>query len=300
MKPWSTEQLLEDVHKSIKALINSTTALRENFAPWLTKCMAYDLEEPIPWHEREAWFEAMGVDVETMKSMQEVKPRWDAPSQALYVSKALRDDPEGFKKVEALLLYAHAWINFSDGRFGAIGKSGRRYNVSRALGLDGLFYYCEEEGKLSKYYSNPYHKAQQEGVRQWLALASLSFYPVESNVLELLEDDRFYLRKEELWDELITETKYITGLPDTVWRQLCVAAGLDKAGVDAESSESESVSSGDSEEANALHTSGCISDKASRESIVRRRWGGHDERHFPGAGIGSHARCKQFLLQGGM
>lgn len=111
----------------------------------------------MPWSVREPFWRALGVDVDTMKLFQDANPRWDPHTQTLFVSADLRGDDKVFDKVEAFLLYAHSWINFSDGRFGGIGPCGRRCMVSLACGLDSLFKYCEDVGALSNYYSNPYH-----------------------------------------------------------------------------------------------------------------------------------------------
>ena len=48
----------------------------------------------------------------------------------------------------------------------------------------------------------------------------------------MLTDDRFCLRREELWGETIAETEYVKGLPDTVWEQLRVAAGITTTCID--------------------------------------------------------------------
>ena len=57
-------------------------------------------------------------------------------------------------------------------------------------------------------------------VRLYLAVACGASYAAECVQLELLTDDRFLKRSDEIWDEMVSELEYLHELPAYVWDRL--------------------------------------------------------------------------------
>ena len=210
---------------SVRSLLNVSAGIRQHARIWLTQVLSYDDGHTIDWTERVPFWKALGADTEMLERFEAVNPRWDAALDTMFATAALRHDPNGFEKVYQLLLYVLSWVKFSDTRFAAIGKCGRRWLLSVAMGLDNLFRQVQADRKVSRYYSNGYLRCKFE-VRWWLSTAALAFYPTESMMLDILEDDRFYKRRDELLATLAEEMHYVNDLPLSTFKAVVDAAGL--------------------------------------------------------------------------
>ena len=119
---------------------------------------------------------------------------------------------------------------FVDSRFGAIGPCGRKWLLSCALGLDVCFAMTlargpDNVGLLRQRISEAKYK-----VRLWLTTAAFSAMPVESMVLELLEDDRLLLRADYIRESMAAETSYVSKLPITFFAEIACIADLPLSG----------------------------------------------------------------------
>ena len=64
----------------------------------------------------------------------------------------------------------------------------------------------------------------------WLTTCSFVFLPVESVVLALLEDDRFYLLADPLWTAMRDEIRYVSLLPVDFFADIAEVVGLGISG----------------------------------------------------------------------
>ena len=114
---------------------------------------------------------------------------------------------------------------FSDSRLGKIGPCARRWAVSCAIGIDEAFKEALEDSTTSRCNASGYLDCDDE-VRLWLAVATLSTYPVEDMVIDVLEDDRFFERATELKGSMDAETSYVSTLPDHVFAAILHSCGV--------------------------------------------------------------------------
>ena len=117
------------------------------------------------------------------------------------------------------MMYGFHWLTFSETRLGKIGPCGRRWMLSCSLGLDECFREAIQENTTSRYYASGYLSADFE-VRRWLVIAGFAALPVESMVLELLEDDRFFLRAAELKRDMDMETEYVGQMDECFFEEV--------------------------------------------------------------------------------
>ena len=163
----------------MKALLNSKAHFHSHLTVWVIKITQFDEESGFT--SREAFWTALEVDVDMMRCFERVNPRHDPLTGILRASRSLRGAADSLDAVEHLLLYCHTWVIFVDTRFAGIGRCGRKWALSCAVGLDSLYEQVAGDNKVSKYYLNGYKRLGKRG-RQWLAVASLSCYPIESLV----------------------------------------------------------------------------------------------------------------------
>lgn len=122
-------------------------------------------------------------------------------------------------------MYALRWENFTETIFGGVGKSSRQWLVSLAVGLDALFAETPADRRTSTYYANPYMSIQ-EAQRKYFAVSSFAFYPAEYLVVEFLEDDRHFRRRDELTQGIHTEADFVASIPESTFAEVAIASGL--------------------------------------------------------------------------
>ena len=222
---FSSEALLKQVHVAIRALCSTSFTLRKKAKDFIMRHVVGVEPEEHPWSERELFWQSLGVDTEMMKSFERANPVWDPLRKQLKVNKTFLDEQDCIDVLESLFIYGYSWINFSDSRFGKVGPCARKWVLSCVLGIDECFKETLDDPTTSKYYANGYLECDGD-VRLWLATAAFSCYPVESMIVDLLEDDRFFARALELKASMDAESIYVSSLPDHVFAHVLDCCGL--------------------------------------------------------------------------
>ena len=225
MTPHSSEDVLDDIHISLKALTNTSTELRRKHDLFYARHVSDAMGGTRPWEVRSKYWMSLGVDPEMLNVFQEVNPRWDAATKTLHVMPGLTATEEGKAKILQILQYCDSWQNFSDTRFGGVGPASRRWLISQSVGLDGLVDLVFEDARITTYHLNGYKRCK-ESVRRWMSIGSLACWPPESFIASLLEDDRFYRRAGELWEDIKTEVECVCSLDDSIFAEICRVARL--------------------------------------------------------------------------
>jgi hypothetical protein len=224
-KRHTTEELLDDVRIGFKSLISCSMSLREQVRPFLIRSLTYDVELTTDWSWREKLWQCLGVDPEMMGLFEEVNPRWDADAEILYVNPALQSDDQGMHKIETLYHWAFAWNSFIFSRFAAVGKCARRWLLTVLLGLDSVYKATLKDPTVPNTHLHGYKKIQEDA-RTFLCVASLAYYPVETVLTAVMEDDRFYAHFPAIWDEFVGETEYVVTLPGVFFDTIIHATGI--------------------------------------------------------------------------
>ena len=85
------------------------------------------------------------------------------------------------------------------------------------IGIDALVDLTMKNDAVSKWHLNGYMKKCSAPVRKYLAVCAAAGRPSENMLLELLEDDRFLLHADKLWDVLIAEHNYLMSAPQLLY-----------------------------------------------------------------------------------
>ena len=217
---------MRKVHVSTRSLCNTSFTLRQQSSRFLLSHVVWVDSDDLPsWAWREQYWRALGADEDALKDFELANPLWDPPSKTLRVLRSLQNDPEWVTILEKIMLYAFHWLTFSETRMGKVGPCGRRWMLSCSLGLDECFSEALQENTTSRYYANGYVEADLD-VRQWLLIAGFACLPVESMVLELLEDDRFFLRADDLKNDMDIETAYVSRCSERFFEEVAKVCGV--------------------------------------------------------------------------
>jgi hypothetical protein len=223
--PFIFEQLLDDLHLSIKSCNNTSQALHGCVSLFVLRHLGYR-DAPQSRQERSVWWTCLGVPTPLIDWVLRVDPRWDPVSQLLRVSSELDGLLDGVQLVENVLTYFLRWRNFSDTRWAGVGPSARHLICSLAVGLEPLIKLVDANGKGNdRYYLSAAKTRMLPAVKKLAAIGALSSYPIESMSLELLEDDRWLLKAESLWSEAEVEAEWVANLPDFVFDSLSLVVG---------------------------------------------------------------------------
>ena len=223
--PCVIEETLDNIHIALKSLIKTSATLREEIHTFVIRHVGYDDGAERDWTQYEEFWHALQVDPLMVEQLKLLRPRWDSDTKTLFINGALREDKTHLKSVTGLLFWASSWVNFSDTRFGKVGSCGRRWLISQAMGYGEIYEIIYANPKISKYHSSGYRRMQQPE-RLLLTTASFSTYPVESFILEMLEDDRFYLRADSLWSDILAESQFVCNISDAVWDLIVDTGGI--------------------------------------------------------------------------
>ncbi len=153
------------------------------------------------WDFRERVWQALGVDVDNMIMFRKINPWWDPTTKQLFVNPSIAADLAGVDSVCGLVLFASSWDNFSDTRLGGVGKCCRKWLLSMFLGLTQLFKNTWDDRTTSRYYAGGYNRLGNEQ-RMWMCIGAVAWLPVESMVLDLLEDDRLLCRLDAILEDI--------------------------------------------------------------------------------------------------
>jgi hypothetical protein len=227
----STETYLEDIHCAMRSLRQTAMAIHEHIKPFVIKTLVFDADENVDWDFREGVWQSLGVDVENMNLFRKINPWWNPETSQLFVNASLALDPAGVDSVCGLLLFASSWDNFSDTRLGGVGTCCRKWLLSMCLGLTQLFKDTWDDRTTSRYYAGGYNRLGNVQ-RLWLCIGAVAWLPVESMVLDLLEDDRFLRRFDAVLEDMKAECHYVAALPTKFFDHIVNVVGLDMIGAD--------------------------------------------------------------------
>ena len=155
----------------------------------------------------EALWRCLEVSSDALDVLVELDLHWDGTH--LGVHNAWEGRRDCFQVVAVCVLYLFRWVSYSETRWIKGGRSGRLWLRSLLGGVEGVF--------------------ERAKVRTFLVVASPCNYPMESLLLELLQDDRLLMRVGELKQVLLDEISYLDKLPDYFWRRAaaCIEIGFD-------------------------------------------------------------------------
>ena len=217
--------LLEEVHISISALLRASTGLYMCVDEFIAGYVAFDRHEPDNMAELEYLWVFLDVAPTDLALFMKVNPLWEG--QKLRVNASLLADGDCVKAITTVLHYCLKWCDFSDTRWTKVGLCGRLYIRSVLVGVEGLVDLAMKNDAVCKWHLNGYKKKCSPAVRRYLGVAAASGRPSECFLLELLEDDRFLLHADRMWQTVCDEHRYLLSAPSSFYECISAALGLD-------------------------------------------------------------------------
>ena len=147
-----------------------------------------------------------------------VNPVWDGVK--LRVRTSLQAEVDAIDSIRVCIKHCMRWCDFSETRWTKVGESGRLFLKSVLIGIDGISEIARKNDSVSRWHLAASFKKATLSVRLYLAVAALSGRATETMLLELMEDDRFLLYHDRLWDGLQDELQYLTRAPDHFWKSI--------------------------------------------------------------------------------
>ena len=211
----SGEAFLEDTHVTISSLLRASTGLHLSVAEFVVGFVSYDRDDPEDLPELEQFWSFLDVEPSMLGLVVNVNPLWDG--RRLRVSSALADAPDGVQRVTTVIHYMMRWVDFSETRWCKVGQSGRLYLRSLLIGIDQIVRITVRNDAISKWHLGGYQRRSTTEVRTYLCVAACAGRPSESLLLQLMEDDRFLLHHESLWQFVTDEFQYLLALPSNFY-----------------------------------------------------------------------------------
>lgn len=225
LSPVITEQLLDDLHLSIKSCNNSSNALHRCVPAFVLRFARYRRTAP-DRDGRALWWTCLGVPAPLLDWVLRVNPSWDPSVVVSWVSGELEGAVDGSDLIENVVTFFLRWRNFSGTRWAGVGPSARHLICSLVVGVEPLIRLVDAEGHGNDRYHLSAAKARTLPlVKKLAAVAALSAFPVESMSLGLLEDDRFLLVAESLWAEAQSQAEWVGSLPGSIYDSLSALVG---------------------------------------------------------------------------
>lgn len=222
---FSSEQILDDLHLSIKSLNNTSEALHSAVPEFVLRYVGYQ-DAPQGQDDRRQLWTCLGVPAPLLDWILRVDPRWDPASSKLWVSSQLDGAAGGPELIQDVVLWCLRWMNFVDTRWAGIGPSARQLLLSLCVGVEQLVKLVDANAKGNdRYYLSAAKTRLSPAVKKLAAVAALSSYPLEGMCLALLEDDRFLLHAQALWCDAGEEVGWVSDLPVSVYEALSVIVG---------------------------------------------------------------------------
>ena len=211
--------LLDGVHIMIASLRNSSGSLMDESVAFLHSRMRHRDSTSMSACRHRFWV-MMGISPEALALFEEVDPWYDRDLDVFWVSGALPADGDAFDKAHRCLLYGMRWKNFVEMRWGGVGPCGRLWMVSEALGVSHLARSALQNASVNTEKLGGYKVNSVPDVRLFLVVAALASWPIESAIMTLVEDDRFFLHLDHIEQDFRAEKKCLQSLPIGVY-DLC-------------------------------------------------------------------------------
>ena len=219
------ESLLEDVHILCSSLLRASTGLHKNVREFVARCVSFDRDPPDNVQDIEALWTSLDVEPHMLDMMVKVNPYFNG--QKLRVSASLESEVDAINTVVTVVRYCMHWVDFSDTRWTKVGQAGRLFMRSVLIGINEIVNMTVADDAVSKWHLNGYLKRGSVAAKSYLAVSALAARPSESFLLELMEDDRFLIHYQRMWQVLSDEHQYLLGLPMLIYSTLAEVVHTD-------------------------------------------------------------------------
>ena len=206
------------VHIMIKALNNCKTALYSKILTMLMQCMHFAPAPSGTIDEIKVFWSMLGVEGDMLAMLIRLDLRWR--NGVLWVSSAFENDQEIFQRVADIVLYLYRFLDFSETRWGGVGRPGRFYLRARAAGITHVVRLVREDPSISDYHMHGFDDHRCAGGDQFLATAALSSCCAEAAIFLLTKDDRFLRNNGSIWAAAEEQFERLVALPLSFYKRV--------------------------------------------------------------------------------
>jgi hypothetical protein len=235
----SSPESLDDLHIAIAAARQSSTTLLRSLPQFVLSRVTF--EEPdwdtTTWLQRQALWNFLLDDARMVHDIMELNPRWDRQRDRLLVSTSFRDGlvMPAYERMESILAYCCRWEDFTLTRWSSVSRACRLWVASLLVGLDGQMETCREDPAIGNYFIHGHDRGKRLEVRRLALTACFASGVSDIPGQMLIEDERFMMQAESIWNAMLSEADYISSLPASIWQwgatllleEDCIAEGHD-------------------------------------------------------------------------
>ena len=142
----------------------------------------------------------------------ELNSRWGKQRDRLLVSTSFRDGlaVPAYERMESILAYCCRWEDFTLTRWSSVSRACRLWVASLLVGLDGQMETCREDPAIGNYFIHGHDRGKRLEVRRLGLTARFASGVSDIPGQMLIEDERFMLQAESIWNAMTSEADYIS------------------------------------------------------------------------------------------
>jgi uncharacterized membrane protein len=220
MTPYSSKDILDAVHITIQSCINFSSEILNEIPSVVMSRTRFRQPRMSATSIRTYWALA-GVSESSMAEFIAVNPEYDPEADLLYVHLDLEGADEWLDRVVAVLVIAMHWRNFIETRWGGLGRSLRLLGLSLVCGLGGLARQVVKHPNANRFFRNGFYRLNYAGVAMYVVVGMFSTLLLESVIMDLLVDDRFFLKMPQLRTIINDIVMVIENVPIATWTSFC-------------------------------------------------------------------------------
>ena len=217
--PYTSKESLKSVHVVMKSLTNSSASLLDEVLGYVRARTRFTRGFVDAEAVRMFWL-SLGLPERFVGEALALDILFDPDSEELRVHRDVQHMPDWDKRLQQFIWLCLRWKFFSDTRWGEVGPCLRLFGLSMACGIEYLVRSQRKNSESDHTNIGGFDRLADPLVREYCAVGLFSSLPIEKQMLELLEDDRFLLRASEL-RRLQTDTVvWVHAVPTYVWESL--------------------------------------------------------------------------------
>ena len=213
LTPFGGKDIVDDAFISIESLRTGSKYLLMAVAPFLRAHLKFKDPACDMATARQFWLH-LDIPLDMIDLFLEVHPWYDGTD--LCVRTALASDKDVLAKVAACVMHCTRFSKFSETRWAGVLSTGRKFILGMLVGVPGIFRMCEGDANVHMAQLGGFARASPK-VRRYLTLSGLGPIGAHTVALELLRDDRWLLRAEEIVAKAREELDELISLPTYFW-----------------------------------------------------------------------------------
>ena len=232
LQPWSSKEILEDLHISIKGLRTGGQGMLDKASAFVQAKLVF--KEPVLDGEvfqcrAQVW--RFLVQSAPLVDQYVSSGFWfDPATDELCLSNELAENPRVHDIAISLVMAMFHWIDFSETRWCGVGSCCRSFFGGLFAGADFCWRMCKDDSTVSMELLGQYKRARESfELRYYAGMACFVPLLSEAASLLLLQDDRFLRNNRQVLQAMNDEMKYLESVRPGVWAFFTLHIGGDSS-----------------------------------------------------------------------